>query len=433
MLNTTLLNTAGKIMTSTAPGYFYITAQFINSKEGSTFSFYLPDIDTIVYNRDYAGKFSDEIDLTAKISPKDYALLQDQGQNLRCIVNVTYADKFGKIVYDPKPIQTQYCVIINDPEDIRFAAPDLHRYTEPSKTLSVRLIEETVYNLRQKKINVVLQTLNVEQAIYAITQMLGIEKIHLVPPDNTHVYDHIPIGSYQGISSVYGYLQSTCGVYAKGINYYVTGGVLYVYPPFDTDIQYDRSVLFYQVDTGRYEGCDVFHALEKDSVSIVINSQPSSVDLSIAGAENVGTGFIFNRASRLTDGITAIDGKNGATFTEQPSLSINLANARTMDENRSNMVHIHGTDNPFPKMSEIIAHQASLVTVMWPKADPFRLDPCQKVTYYYDRNEVMIKKTGIMERAEYHMIRGQRIHTKSLFSCAAQLVLRLSPNESTTL
>lgn len=433
MLNSVLVESAGKVIASKAPTNCTLVAHFLSATEGSNFSFYPMFIDSLSLLYDYAGAYADEVDLEMTISPKDYALMQDQGQNLLCILTFTYVDRYGKQILNPAPKCIQYRAVINSPEDIRKTVPDVQVYTEPSKKISVRLFEETVYNLRTTKINTIYQTMTVTQAIYAIAQDLGITKIHLVPPDNTHVYDHIEIGSYQGISSIFGYLQSTVGIYQKGVNAYVTNGVLYVYPPYETNPTYDKSGIFYQVDTGRYAGSNVFHRKENDSVSIVINAQPHSEDLSITGAENIGTGVIFNRASRMGDGYTTIDSNQGSQFTQEPSLTISLANPRTAIGQRNNLKYIHGTDNPFPAMSELIFTQASLMTVNWPYADPFLMDPCQKLIYYYDRNEVMVKKTGIMEQAYYVFTRQQKMDTKHMFSCNAQLILRLSPNETKVL
>jgi len=433
MLNTVLLESAGRVIASKAPTNCTLVAHFISAAEGSKFSFYPIFIDSVSFLYDYAGGYGDEIDLEMTIAPSDYARMQDQGQDLLCVVTITYVDRYGKQVLSPAPRCKQYRAIINNPEDVRKSVPDIQVYTEPSKQISVRLMEETVYNLRTTKINTIYQTVTVEQAIYAIAQDLGIGKVHLVPPDNVHVYDHITIGSYQGIASIFGYLQSTVGIYQKGVNSYVTGGVLYVYPPYETNPVYDKTAIFYQVDTGRYAGSNVFHKTEQDSISIVINSQPNSEDLSITGAENIGTGVIFNRASRMGDGYTTIDSNQGPQFTQDSAMTISLANPRTAVGQRNNLKYIHGTDNPFPAMSELIFTQASLMTVDWPFADPFQMDPCQKLIYYYDRNEVMVKKTGIQEKALYVFTRQQKLDTKYMFSCNAQLILRLSPNETKVL
>lgn len=430
MLNTVLLAGASKVVAAETPTSCTILPHFISDADGSTFSFYPIMVDSITFDFDYADAYSDDITLQMTISPRDYALMQDQGQNLLCNLVITYVDRYGNQVLDPPPKCIQYRAIINNAEDIRKTVPDVQMYTEPSRPISVQLMDPLVYDIRNTKINTIYQTSTVKTAIYAIAQELGITKVHLVEPDNTHVYDHIAIGSYQGISSIYGFLQSTCGIYRKGINAYITNGVLYIYPIYETDPTYDKSALLYQVDTGRYAGVPSLHRVKDDTVSIVINTQPQSEDLSILAAENVGTGVIFNRASRMGDGYTTIDSNQGTLFTEDRALGISLVNPRTAAGDRNSVKYIHGTDNPFPAMSELISYQASIMGVAWPNADPFLLDPCTKITYYYDRNEVMVSKTGILSRARYAFVRQQKVGTKFVFSCTGALEIRLSPNET---
>jgi hypothetical protein len=430
MLNSTLLSSAQNVINSKAPVQFQMVAKFINSQSGSSFAFYPLRISQLEIEKDFIGKFADVIKLTMMISPKDYALLQDQGQNLLCVLTITYLDKTGQVTYTPPPIQTQYNVIINDPRDIRKAVPDIQVYTHPSETITVQLVEPLIYNLRHTKINTVYQNITVKNAIYAITQAFGISKIQLVDPENTHQYDHIDLSSYLGIDSIYTYLQSKCGVYPKGSTHYITGGCLYLYPPFETAPSYDKTAIFYQVDTGRFSGNHVFHKLENKNLSIVINSQPQSFDLSVAGSENVGTGFVFTRASRLTDGVTTIDSNNGAQFTDNPALSVNLATNRTAVKDSNNLFHIKSTDNPYPAMSNIVAHQASIMNVQWMNCDPFQLDPGHAVTYYYDYNGAAVKRTGILESARFVLSNMAKPSTKDQFGAVGDLVLRLSPNQT---
>jgi hypothetical protein len=430
MLNSTLLTSAKKVMASASPANFVISARFINSDPAATFSFSPLKIDEIIIDRDYIANYTDEIDLMMTISPHDYALLQDQGQNLMCVMTITYALPSGKLIYDPKPVLIQYKAVINDPRDVRKAIPDIQNYKDPSTPISIRLFEPSIYNLRHTKINSIYQNATVSEALHAITQSLGIERLHMVPLDNTHRYDHIDIASYQAIDSVYGYMHSKYGMYEKGATSYLTGGCLYVYPAFETAPVYDKTVIFYQVPTGDFTGSHVFHRIENNSISIVVNSQPESYDLSIAGSENIGTGFIFTRASRMTDGFTAIDSKDGAKFTEMPSLSISLTSSRTMSKDAHNIFHIKATDNPYPSMSLLASHQASLMEVVWMNADPFQLDPGHAVSYHYDLNETMVKKTGIVERARFRIVCGERINDKYLFAAVGTLLLRLSPNET---
>lgn len=433
MLNSILLKSAAKVMSNTAPAQYLVNAHFISSEAGSKFSFYPFRVDELLINRDYIGNFGDEIDMAMTVSPKDYALMQDQGQSLLCVLTITYVNKYGKMIFTPAPVRKQYNVIINDPKDVRKSIPDIQAYTEPQTSLSVRLVESTIYQLRHTKINSVFQNITPTAAIHAVTKAFGIEKIQMVPLDNTHQYDHIDFASYQGIDSIFGYMQSKFGLYQKGATSYITDGVLYIYPPFETAPKYDKTAIFYQVDTGRYQGSHVYHQVEDKSISIVINSQPESYDLSVAGSENVGTGFIFTRASRMTDGFTTVDNKQGAAFTDTPALSVTLSNSRTAVKDNNNLFHIKATDNPFPAMSTVISHQASLMKVIWMNADPFQLDPGHAVSYYYDENQSMVKKTGIVEKALFRIAPINKMNNQDMFGTAAELILRLSPNSTKVL
>lgn len=430
MLNSTLLQAATKVIAKTDPALWVIHVKFFNTTPGSTFAYYLPMFDSLTYDRSYNTNFGDVIDLEARISLKDFAILQDQGVDLRCLVTFSYAKDDGAIISTPSPIQKEYVVYINNPRDIRKATTDVQEYVEPSYPISIRLVEETVYKLRQTRINTVFQVSTIKEAILTSAHQLGIERIHLVDPDNTHVYDHIVLASAQGISSLYNYLQSMCGIYCKGVNYYITDGVLYIYPPFETDPTYDKTTIFYQVDLGRFGGKNSYHATSGLTTSVVINREVHSYDLTVSGAENAGTGFIFNRASRSLDGYTTTGTDHGAAYNPDQSLMVTLNTDRTAMSNSNNIHRIKNTDNPFPKMSEIVASMASLATFEWPGANPFLMDPCQKILFYYDKSGIMAKKTGIMEFARYRFSRVQRVGDKYVYGCAAAVGLRLAPNET---
>ncbi len=430
MLNKVLLKRAEEIINTQKYTQFTIKARFINSSPQSTFSFYPLKIDRISINRDYASNFGDEIDLKFKISPHDYALMQDQGQDLICVLTMTYVDIRGYPVTKPKPVQRQYHVTIVNPIDVRSTVPDAGALTNPTLPITVRLIEKTIYEIRQKKVNTIFQNSSVDKVIYATASLFGIESVHLTPPDNKHIYDHVPILSYQSISSIYSYIQSSIGVYHKGINSYLVDGILYVYPAFDTDPTYDKTVKFYQVDQGRFSGLASYHKSDKNLTSIVVKDIPSVVDTSVAGSENVGTGFIFTKASKLLDGMTTLDSVSGPQFTEDNALTVTLKDIKSVISDVSNTIHIPPTDNPFRHMSKIVSQQASIMRMKWEGADPFIIEPPHRVEYMYDRNSVMYSRTGMVEKIKYEIIFTSKVGNYDMFSSAAEVFLRLSPNET---
>ena len=70
---------------------------------------------------------------------------------------------------------------------------------------------------------------------------------------------------------------------------------------------------------------------------------------------------------------------------------------------------------------------ASIMTATWDAADINAVYPGKKVVYCYDAQGVMVKRNGILEQAKYTYTQYQRVGTKRLFSCHADLVIRLAP------
>lgn len=429
MLNQVLINTAKIIVDNGTPTTFNIDAVFTNSSPGATFNFSPLRIDDIALNKDYAGNFADEIFLSMTISPKDFALLQDQGQSLRCDLTFTYLDKFGNITFKKKPVKKSYNVFITNPKDMRKAYPDIQNYTEPSVNIILQLIEDSVYNLRMTKLNKIFTKTTLKSVIHDLVSNLGITKLHLIDPDNDHEWDHVEIESLMGIESLFVFLQTKYGVYIKGLNVYVSNGVCYIYPPFDTEIDYDKYFAIYKVSTGMYAGSINYHSELPTGINFVLNTEAKDYDLSIMGAENHGTGFLFPRASRMADGLTTIDSQTGAQFTENPSLKVTLNNPKTVIPGSNNLKIVKPTDNPYPHMAKLYSTQASLMQFNWSGADPFILDPCTQIQYYYDNDGKMMTKNGIQESASYRISRAHRAGDKDVFSCTGDMVVRLSLKE----
>lgn len=430
MQNSVLLNLAQQVINSPTPAQMNVTAQFLNSSAGSKFSFYPFKIESLVIKRDYIANIGDDIQMEMKISPHDYALLQDMGQNIQCIVTFSYVNAAGTPVTTPKPVQKTYVALISHAQDVRKAVPDIQVYKDPVNSITVRLMSQALYNLRNTKINTLLQTATMQQTVHHVTQSLGITKIQMTAPDNTHTFDHVPIPSYQGIHGVFEYLQKKWGVYEKGLNAYMADDTLFIYPPFETNPTYDKTALFYQVDTQRFAGASAFHTVNNSTLSVVVNTQSDSRDMSMLGSELHGNGFVFTRASRLTDGFTTIDSQKGAAFTDQSSLLVTMDGTRPVVKDNQNMKHIKATDNPYPEMAKMAAYQASLMVMQWMHADPFQLDPGHKVIYHHDMNQTMMQTTGIIEGAEYHIKPLHKPGPLDIFSCVGQLSLRLAPNDS---
>lgn len=433
MRNTVLQNAATNILNNPVAVYFRIDITFTSTATGSAWSLVPYVIDDLTYTYDYISQCYDSIVVDATVSPKDYALMQDQGQSLQATVILTYVTENNTRLSNPLPVKKKYRVLLMDAYDIRKSVPDVQLYTTPTHKFSFRLIEDTVYQLRHTKLSFALQTGTMHSAIHALAHGYDISTMSLIDPDNTHTYDHIILPSYIGFSGSFGYLQSHFGVYMKGMTYYLTNSCLYIYPPYETNPTSDRTITFFQVRTGQYGGLSCKHCKVGNDYQVIIDSQPHSQDLSIAGVENHGTGVSFINANTLTDGYTSIDANKGAAFNDDIGSVVSLTSARTMDASVNNIKHITATENPYPHMSLIAMHQASLMQVSWPGADPFAVIPNTKVVYCYDRNGTMLKKTGIVEHAEFKLSKMNTTGTMTMFGCNAQLTLRLAINDTQTI
>ena len=433
MRNTALQKAATNVLTDPAAVYFRVKLTFSNSTTGSTWTFIPYVIDSLVFDYDFIENCYENITVTATMAPKDYAQMQDQGQALQALLTLTYVTENNTRLYSPAPVQKKYRVLLKDAIDIRKAVPDVQLYTTPSHQFSFQLMEETVYQARLIKLGVAYQSTTVSNVIHSLTEGYGVSTLSMVTPDNTHTYDHIIMPSYVGMTGAYGFLHSHHGVYCKGMGYYLQNSCMYIYPPYETNPTSDRTITFFQVKTGKYSGLSCRHKKVGNNYQVVIDSQPVSVDHSIAGVENHGTGISFIHANALTDGYTTIDANKGASFNSNTGSVISLTNSRTLDTDVNHINHVVATDNPYPHMSMLALRQASIMHVPWPGADPYSVIPNTKVVYCYDRNGTMMKKTGIVEHAHFEMKKMNTTGTMTMYGCTGNLTLRLSLNESLTL
>ena len=154
MRNTVLQNAAAAVIANPTAVYFRVDLNFTSTAAGSTWSFTPFVIDQIEFQYDFIERFSDSIVLKATMSPKDYALMQDQGQSIQATMTLTYVTESNTRLSNPLPIRKKYRVLLMDARDIRKSVPDVQLYTTPSHQFTFRLIDESVYRLRHTKLSV---------------------------------------------------------------------------------------------------------------------------------------------------------------------------------------------------------------------------------------------------------------------------------------
>lgn len=433
MISDTLLDEAKAVVKLNTATQFYMDVVFVSSDPTSKFEFSPLQIeDGSLYADPFDTDFSTNFYLEFMLSPHDGVLLAKYKDSLLATLTFTYCDSNGNEDLSRPPFQKQYRVMLAK-AILQMAAqiPEADKLTTPTYKVNVLLIDKSVYDMRLTKINAILPKCTVKDAIYYMAKSFGIQKIHMTEPDNTHVYDHIPLLDCKGIDEAFGLLQKNYGVYLKGMSYYIKDGVLFIYPPFETNPKFSKTMSLYQMDKGRYSGLLSLHKKESNNnLSIVVTDDPKMVSLAQFGSENVGTGFQFNRASRSAGGLTTVDSNTGSQFTESSTVSLEIDDPDVVDKGKKNTVHIGITDNPYPKASQIASFKASIIQVFWKGSDPLIIDPDYFVRYNYDLNGTMVTATGQIESSSTWLVFQGRQGNRNKYYWTTRLTLRVTTHKS---
>lgn len=424
--NAALISATEGIIGQQMPNMAYINIQFVSGAQGGSFNFEPISIEGLEFHFDFSRNCFTSILAQINVSGKDYALLQDQSQNLLASVRITPATASGARVRTVDPYLEQFKVLLVNPMDVRIMMADIHLHTEPTKSMIVRLVEPLAYRLRHESVTACLHSATVRDMMYYLAHCHDITQTDFTEPDNTHVFDHVIIPAYPSFMSSFGYLQSTYGVYAKGLSYHVHDGAFYIYPPFETNPDSKGTLTFYQHRVGQASVGGSKYTRSGADYRIVIDTPAQVTDLSLAGAENHGTGFSFVRASRQNGGMTYMDPQKGPAFTDANTIVMSNTDPQTLDPESNKIKQVRATDNPYPHMSLIAAHQTSLMTAEWDGCDINAFTPGKKVIYCHDDNGVLSQRTGILDSALVTFRKGQRVDSSFIFTSLAKLTIRLA-------
>ena len=423
--NTALESAVGAVLAQQMPLLYSIDLEFISNSVGSSYSFVPFSIDQLHVDMDFVGNMFSGWVVNMKVSGNDYAWLQDQSQNILASLKITPRASDGSRIRTVQPFLEQFHVMLINPVDVRISTQDIHLHTEPTHNMAIRLVDPLAYRLRHESVTGVLNRATVSDMIHYLVHAHEVSLTDIIAPDNTHVVDQIVLPSYPSFASAIPYLQSRYGVYGKGCNFYVQDKRLYIYPPFETSPDSTGSLTFYQSRTGQASMGGSKYCRSGDDYEIVIDKPAMTTDISLAGAENHGTGISFTRSSRNMDGMSYIDPNKDGSFTDANTIIATKTNPQTLNPTANRIKHIPSTNNIYPQLSLQAAHNASLMTADWDGADINAFTPGKKVTYCYDENGVMTKRSGILDHATCLYNRHQRAGGTDIFSCNASLLLRL--------
>lgn len=416
------------ILNTNSPATFGIYLN-VSSVDDLEFSFSPLMIDSLNIVQNFENAICDDITVSFKISYKEYAQLYDHQSSLIGVLRFEYRDSDCRPVVSLPNIVRNYRVVLVDPIDIHKQVPDAYLRNTLDTTLTLRLIENTVYNLRLTKVNGIFSGTNIADTIRHVTREFGIKQIHMVPPDNTQVYTHIIIPPVKDFKDCYNYLHQRYGVYMQGIIAYITDDILYVYPPFDTTPESDKTMVVYQADIGQYGGITSTYKLSDMALSIVTSNVGHVCDFSVLGSENEGNTRTFMRGSSVINGVIEPTNENTIEFKDNNILNLSLKNSKMINPDAQHVVYTDKpTDNPFVLGSKLSKTQAMLLDFEWTKAIPFSIEPGMKVSYYSDVGGLISTRYGILEVIQYKFMRTRNSAYGENYIGMANVTVRLSPS-----
>lgn len=402
-------------------------------------------VDKITINQDFGDAFADEIFLEFKAMPADYINMFNNTQGLIVSITFIYVNpQTLQRVFTPVPIVRTYKALLMNPKDIlkeyttgslmpTTNMPLTEQHISASIPVKLWLIESSAYTIRQQQFHGIFSQATVGNVISYIANQYQIKQIYLVPPDNTMSWSHVIIPPAQNFDELFDYIQTRFGVYMKGMEWYYTNSILYVYPAYENNpvIKYNADI--YNVPKGNYAGVLSYHALTTSSnnISIISTTEVKTTDISRPAAEDIGNSTSFMRAATVIDNaVTTIE--KGSFINNNRSLTVGTTIDRTASANASNPRYTKTTDNIFVESSKLAKWGAVLIECGWLKAIPFQLYPGHNIKYHYDDNGIFSSQQGILEGVFYTFTKSQKMGMSYTYSGSAHLKIRANSDVTTS-
>ena len=423
---------------------FTLDIQFTNTEDASYH--YTPSwIESLTIIQSFAEKFADRVILELTLSPTDYMQLFNNSKGLQVSLRIIYYDsQRSQRVFTPPPIARTYKAMLMNPQDLSkkhttgslmptASMPLVEQHVATRIPAKLSLIESDAYTIRQQKFHGIYQKQKITDVISHVAQSFNIKQMYLVPPDNVMSWDHIVIPPSQGMNEIFDYLQYAYGIYMKGVDWYYTNNMLYVYPAYENNPKIKYTADIYNAPEGSYAGLHSYHAVDPSGIrlGIVSTTKVNTKDISRPSAENTGTGFSFTRASSLMDRSVTTN-RRGTFINNNNSLVVGTTTDRAMSNGANNPTHTKTTDNIFAESSKLAKWSAVLIECGWTNAVPFLLYPGHSIKYHFDKNGRFITQQGILERVVYSFKKQHQISNGYSYAGNATLNLRADSDVTNT-
>jgi hypothetical protein len=396
-------------------------------------------VDKLRHKQLFNVNVTDDIQVTANLFPDDLLKIVNLQSNLYAEIVIEYVDRDTfDIILEEEPKIYRYGVFIHELEDIskrigiqgltqvnKGAEKDLTKGSHVSRTypINFQLISETNYAVNKQMFNGLITDITMSKAIMYIASVLGIKKINMIPPHNTTQYKHIHIPpNMSSYKVIFDYLQTKFGIYDKGLSYYYTDEVLYLYPAYDTEIERPDKLKIVKVSPSTYSGLNNYHDLQGKVLTIVSNTDIEHTTMSNVAMENEGSNKVYASSDRMLDG--QVDPK---TMTiSDTCLTISNNKSHSIVKNSAIPSYEEPTNNIFTKLSSLAMGNAEMITLGWNMARLYMLKPGTPIEYIYDGEDQVMMKSGILEAITYTTMLQLRKNDQFVYTTLATLMVRLS-------
>lgn len=455
--NTSSINVTERPMS----GSYMIECMFFGDNRTNNERFEITpfEIVRLTIEQNFNTNYTDEISLVVSLMPTQYLQMYDNSRGLKCSLKFTPMNKNTMRRETAPTIIKEYLVIFKDKSDIRkryskeaLVPESRGRMTQEQQGALIpdaefQLMDETAYRLRKIKFNFIARQVTIKDAILLICKLCHITKAAIVQPDNDKLYENFYIPPSLSFDQTMIFLQSYYGVYDKGLGFYYTDGVLYVFPECETKPTTPESAHLYYVGNN-YTGNDVNHAMADSVTHIVLSGFSKEKDLQDTGSEMEGTSMIIQDATRIIDNATTI-GESNATGLGK--VSVNELNTSVFSANKLDLGMVYNAyqpmfrfddSNPYKLRELLNAYRRVIVSAQWDAAVPFTFKPGYCIYYHYDGENIAkndqgatisatpmyTTKTGICSGVSYTFLETGRHGGEYVHTCQCDLVLSLEYN-----
>ena len=404
--------------------------------------------------QEFIKSYMDQMQVEIEVTPREYEEITQNLQDMELTLTLTPMDvRYLHELYDQDPLIFKLKVVTEEQQDLeKKYNPNLFgdstketevesHMTEGQHVTTVPYqfycVEPEAYELRHKQANALATDADMNSTVSWLLQQFNASEVRMVPPNNEQKYQNLVLPPMQDISTILPYMQQRYGVYSKGLGYYFTNKIFYIFPIFDTDSSTsptDYTLHIINAPEKYFLGLDRYHNKIDNEIFLASVSGVEISPLNVTGTENEGNTHISLNADKLRDNAAPVspDGK----VERQKNDITTVALANTGGNARSDMQNIKYTGentNVYNSTSELAAMNGSILSTGWIRAVPRLIEPGMNVIYHYDSKGGVYKthKGRILQVAYSGQTHPSEDGKKGWISFNANLQAHIAPdNES---